>query len=531
MGLRSLAFGLMGIATPLLLVACQAAPTQLPAPANATPAEAPGLQPNQTAVPAVSPSPTAVRTLPPSPTAVPAATAAPAEPSTKTEVQASSNSPHPTPSPQPATTNQTGDQHVPAPQPTGSLRQVRSAVFYEQNGLTLEYYWPLDFSNLSADETEILAYNESGGAIEFKTPKMTFTENGRPRAQLSGTWEKFPSRYSWDRIEYISIPPSPYQGEPLIVYPGEKAKIHWHLERIASTDTIQSVALELRVTTGVRTETIKPTLVRDSDQRDTVVATVPEPIQGPTPEPTHSESNTTQQVTSNDGHTGADGTTSGVIWSIKESIWSPNGTPPDCAEPFVLQTPVDMNIVTSALWPGQVRGGYKGHGGFRFDANLGDDVTVRAPIGSHLVQAARYLEGADEQYLLFFSVPCGYFYRFDHVRVLSPKLADALSFLPPPVADDSRTSFINPPVWIEQGEVVATSVGIVPSNIFIDFGLYDVRTPNNVTPNPAWANLFAADIEFGHYGVCFFDYLPGNHGDIMRSLPTGKEGPISDYCQ
>ena len=63
-------------------------------------------------------------------------------------------------------------------------------------------------------------------------------ENGRQREQFSGTWEKFPSRYSWDRIEYISIPPSPYQGEALLVYPGEKAKIYWHLESITSTDTI-----------------------------------------------------------------------------------------------------------------------------------------------------------------------------------------------------------------------------------------------------------------------------------------------------
>jgi hypothetical protein len=42
--------------------------------------------------------------------------------------------------------------------------------------------------------------------------------------------------------------------------------------------------------------------------------------------------------------------------------------------------------------------------------------------------------------------------------------------------------------------------------------------------------LFAGDKEFGHYGVCFFDYLPGTDGEIMRSLPTGKEGRNSDYC-
>ena len=196
-----------------------------------------------------------------------------------------------------------------------------------------------------------------------------------------------------------------------------------------------------------------------------------------------------------------------------------------------MQTPVDINMVTAALWPGQVRGVYVAHGGFRFDGNDANNITVRAPIGSHLVQASQYLESGDKQYLLFFSVPCGFFYRLDHVRVLSSKLAEALQGLPPATPGDSRTTFINPPVWVEQGEVIGTSVGIYPSNIFVDFGLYDVRAPNNVIPNPAWADLYVADEEFGRHGVCFFDYLPGNHGEIMRSLPTGKEGKTSDYCQ
>ena len=127
-------------------------------------------------------------------------------------------------------------------------------------------------------------------------------------------------------------------------------------------------------------------------------------------------------------------------------------------------------------------------------------------------------------------MPCRFFYRFDHVRVLSPKLAEALKDLPPATPGDSRTTNI-PPVWVEQGKVIGISVGIFPTNIFVDFGLYDVRGPNNVIPDPAWADLFAAATEFGHYGVCFFDFLPGNHGAIMRSLPTGNEGKTSDYCQ
>ena len=398
-------------------------------------------------------------------------------------------------------------------------------MFYSQDGVTLEYYWPIDDGrNLSADETEILAYNESDETIEFVSPKMAFTENGRLRAQFSGTWEKFPSRDSWDRIEYISFLPSPYGGEKLLVYPGEKAKIHCHLEQIASIDTSQSVALDLTVRTGGGTQRIQQTLVRDSGQDTHDVATAPDPTQE-LPETQRSTTGDIQVDTASSAVT-----TSVIRWFFDGTDWSPSGTPPSCVEPFVLQTPVDMNQVTGALWPGQSRGGYKGHGGFSFDLSDVDDVTVRAPVGSHLVQASKYLNGADEQILLFFSVPCGFFYRFDHVRELAPKIADALKEIPTPTSNDSRTTYISPPVWLEQGEVVGNSVGIPNFNIFVDFGLYDVRKPNNVTPNPAWADLFAEDKEFGHYGVCFFDYLPGNDGELMRSFSTGKEGKTSDYC-
>ena len=468
--------------------------------------------------PTHAPAPTAT-SLPPTTTPMPAPTNRPASTPTPPTIPTPKSTPTPSPTPMP--TPAPSPTPLPTPTPT-SQQRVQNPVFYEQNGLTLEYYWPLDDrSNLSADETEILAYNESDEVIEFKTPMMTFTENGRPRAQFSGTWEKFPSRYSWDRIEYISIPPSPYQGEPLLVYPGQKAKIHWHLESITSTDTNQSIALDLTVTAGVETETITQTLVRDSEERNADVTTAPEPTQEP---------HEAQHSTSNDVHAETVDTTTSVQWSSNERGWSPNGTPPDCSEPFVLQTPVDINLVTAALWPGQVRGSYVAHGGFRFDANDRDNITVRAPIGSHLVQGSQYLANGDKQYLLSFSVPCGFFYRFDHVRVLSPKLAESLKDLPPATPGDSRTTNI-PPVWVEQGEVIGTSVGIFPSNIFVDFGLYDVRTPNNVIPNPAWADLFADATEFGHYGVCFFDFLPGNHGAIMRSLPTGVEGKTSDYCE
>ncbi|MDA0263506.1 MAG: hypothetical protein O3A93_05110 [Chloroflexi bacterium] len=487
MNLRRLAFLLAAPVTLLLLMACGAESirTQVPGLATAVPIPIPGL--------AVDPAPTTT----PQESAVPLAT------------------------PGPAAIEHAAGPKSAETQPAGGQSQVPTNVFYQQNGLILEYYWPLDEpDNLSTQETQILAYNESGETIEFKSVTISFVEGGAARAQTSGTWERFPSRVRWDRNEYISIPPSRYEGEPLRLLPGEKAKLQWYLEGVSGIDAGQSVAIDLTVVGERGTLSIKETLVRGARQTQIPPAAIPVPTQRPPATPTPA---------SHDAPVAA--SESGVRWMFNGVEWSPNGEAPNCDDPFVLQTPVDMSIVTSALWPGQQRGAYVAHGGFRFDGNADNNVTVRAPVGSHLVQAAKYLESGVPQYLLFFSVPCGFFYRFDHVLEVPPELAEALKDIPPANSGDSRTSFINPPFWVDQGDVVGTAVGIPPANIFVDFGLYDVRKPNNVVPNPAWADLFASDKEFGHYGVCFFDYLPAADGEKMRSLPTGKEGATSDFCE
>ena len=263
MSLRSVIFGLLVTVAPLLLAACQGAPAQTAAPVIVIPTADPA-SPSTPEAAAPAPFPT----FSPTATASPSAQGALEEPSATNDVPGSKDIIQHTPSPQP-TTNHTGEPPAPATQPTSGQQPAQPAVFYQKNGLTLEYYWPLDDrSNLSADETEILAYNESNETVEFVLPRMSFVENGSPRGKFSGTWEKFPSRYSWDRIEYISIPPSSYRGEPLLLGPCEKAKIHWHLESIVSADTYQLVELELAVARGTGTETITQTLVRDSDQRN-----------------------------------------------------------------------------------------------------------------------------------------------------------------------------------------------------------------------------------------------------------------------
>ncbi|MEK7556827.1 MAG: hypothetical protein AAB538_02505 [Patescibacteria group bacterium] len=184
----------------------------------------------------------------------------------------------------------------------------------------------------------------------------------------------------------------------------------------------------------------------------------------------------------------------------------------NCPSPLTLTTPVDASLVTAMLWPGQVRGdGFRAHGGFRFDASRPEDVSVRAPLDARLTDASRYLEQGEEQYLLFFSSPCGLSFRFDHLRTLSPKLAEALKNLPPAKPNDSRTTNITDVVEVKAGEEISHSVGISASNVFVDFGLYSAD-PDSKS------------------GLCFFDYLPGSDATYLRSLPAGKEGTQSQYC-
>jgi hypothetical protein len=190
---QRLAFGLVVASAPLLFVSCQGAPTQPAAEPTTASAAVRPTQPavSATAAPALRINPSS------SPMASPAATSTPEHAPARGNSPASIDSTQPPPSPQPGTANPTGEPHNAATQPADSTGQAQTSVFYELNGLTLEYYWPLgDGSNLSADETEILAYNEGGAAIEFLAPRITFTENGSPRAQSSGTWERYPSRFS-----------------------------------------------------------------------------------------------------------------------------------------------------------------------------------------------------------------------------------------------------------------------------------------------------------------------------------------------
>ena len=120
-------------------------------------------------------------------------------------------------------------------------------------------------------------------------------------------------------------------------------------------------------------------------------------------------------------------------------------------------------------------------------------------------------------------------YRFDHLRTLSPKLAEIAESFPGPVEGDSRTTFVDR-IQIEELEILATEVG-VPGNVFVDFGVYDYRQPNEISYDPEWLAQDDTNEPQAMHAVCWFDLLPQEDASIVKSLPgSGIEGSTSDYC-
>jgi hypothetical protein len=221
-----------------------------------------------------------------------------------------------------------------------------------------------------------------------------------------------------------------------------------------------------------------------------------------------------------------------VLWQLTGEGWKPMGTPPACPDPLGLAVPIKLADATSVLYPGQTRGSYKPHGGFRFDNAQGNKAEVVAPLDAVIVNGGRYLVGGEIQYTFDFINSCGMMYRLGHLRELTPKLQALADKFPAAQEGDSRTTFVNPPVAIAKGEVLATKVGITSeNNTFVDFGVYDLRKKNEASQNAAWAAQHKTDLE--QHAVCWFDLLSPADEATVRNLPAAdpKAGKTSDYCK
>lgn len=221
-----------------------------------------------------------------------------------------------------------------------------------------------------------------------------------------------------------------------------------------------------------------------------------------------------------------------VDWTFDGSTWQSNKTPPACANPVVIPSPVDLTLVSSILYPGQYRGGdYKPHGGFRFDNSSYDQITVTVPLDGRVVSASRYIESGEVQYLFDIYSACGIRVRFDHLFSVSPAFQAIADQLPAPKAGDSRTTKLATPVVVRAGDVIGTAVG-TPTNPFVDFGVYDLRQQNSISSDADWAAEHVNEKEMGWYGACWLTMLPTADANIVQSLPAADQasGKTSDYC-
>ena len=216
-----------------------------------------------------------------------------------------------------------------------------------------------------------------------------------------------------------------------------------------------------------------------------------------------------------------------VNWDFFDE-WKADTVPPECGD-IILETPVNISLATSVLYPGQMRGGYyKAHGGLRFDYSNDNDIIVTAPFDGYVIRGSRYIESNEVQYLFDILNPCGIMYRFDHLRVLSEKFAEIAAGFPEAVEGDTRTSDAGN-VFVESGEVVAISVGL-DDNVFFDFGVYDLRQRNEASNDADWLAEHNGWSE--PYALCWLELLSANDSESLRLLPGAdyNSGTESDYC-
>src|SRR3990172_13296250 len=151
-----------------------------------------------------------------------------------------------------------------------------------------------------------------------------------------------------------------------------------------------------------------------------------------------------------------------INWMFNGSDWqyTGGGSPPSCPDPFKFtNSPTDVSLATSILYPGQTRGGnYKPHGGFRFDGLANNKVSVKAPIDAQVFQGSRYLVSGETQYTFDFILPCGLMYRVGHLLTLSPDFQKIADTFPAAQEGDSRTTQVSSETTIKSGTVIGTAV-------------------------------------------------------------------------
>ncbi len=260
-----------------------------------------------------------------------------------------------------------------------------------------------------------------------------------------------------------------------------------------------------------------------------------------------------KNLTTSDTKTGDEAQISN--WPIDEKIsWSSDGRggwitlpydtkPPACPEPLILNLPTpDFAKASSIAYPGQSRTGsfeglgdnYKAHGGIRFQDNPDNNIEVVMPFNGSVVSASKDLVEGEYQYGFRIINACGIMISFGHLHDLTPAFQDIADTLPERAAGDSRATKIEPAVAFKTGDKIATVVGIIKTkNVGFDYGVYDLRSNNEASKDPAYKTAHAEAGETAFHGLCWLDNLNDKDKLAAKSLPGTDQvsGKKSDYCK
>lgn len=252
----------------------------------------------------------------------------------------------------------------------------------------------------------------------------------------------------------------------------------------------------------------------------------------PTPSPSSSNNPSNNNASSNNQVT--------WDWMDNQGKWVANDTPPACTFPIIpAGSLLDFTKPLSLLQPGQVRGGsYKPHGGFRWSAygTYIESTKISVPFDGVVSVAWQYKTEGAYQFGVNIVHPCGFMLRLGHLHVASPQFAAILEKLPPAIEMDSRENYINPPLAVKAGDVIATAVGIPPPasadamGTFFDFGLLDLRAPNPAVPADFTSN---ADAKYSKYSLCWYqgNYLSDSDKALVAKMPLSNGDSTSTYCK
>ena len=254
--------------------------------------------------------------------------------------------------------------------------------------------------------------------------------------------------------------------------------------------------------------------------------TTPEPTPAPTPEPTPEPTPATPPF---------------IRWSSETGSWAPSSAPPECGplEEMFDVLPIDPNILTTVGRPGRTGGNgayYVAHGLLRANNTPHDQIEVKFPAnGFSLYSVNRRLEDyyigqkrindGVEQVKLEFHHPCGISIMIDHIAQLTDRWMEIIKDIPVTMNDSRTVQMPSGQYWVESGEVLGHAIGHV-NNIYLDFGVYDLRNKNDS------AVMIAKDwpeyINSGGHGICWSGLFGSQVQEILEGLyDLGSE---SDYC-